>query len=204
MISRRGFTLIEVLVGLTVASLALLSGMAALGFIDERARHAEAALAHAIGGATQRALITDWLAGARARAVTGEQFEGMLEDFGQSTSSLLLLPTVAQTPLQGATTVVGLYIDTDAETPERGLVAEMTGVRLGEEPRRMELVPEAGRLVIRYLTASDGTGEWSWVDEWASQQAMPRMVELSLEPAAGATLPPLLQYPIRVATSVQR
>lgn len=203
MSARAGFTLIEVLVGLTVASLALLAGMSTLGFIDERARHAEAHLAEAIGGATQRALITDWLTGARGRAVTGEQFEGFLEEIASGTSSLLLLPTVAATPLEGTTTVIGLYIDMDEETPERGLVAEMTGVTLGMEPRRMELVPEAGRLIVRYMTQFD-TGENGWMEEWPSSSTLPRMIELTLEPAPGAVLPPLLRYPIRVATTAPR
>ena len=200
---RGGFTLVEVLVGLTVASLALLAGMSTLGFVDERARHAEAALTVATGAANQRALLTDWLTGARARAVTGETFEGFLEEIDGVESSLLLLPTVAATPLEGATTVVGLYIDVNDETPERGLVAEMTGVTLGMEPRRMELVPEAGVLRIRYLMLFD-TGDWNWIDEWQGQQSMPRMIELSLEPARGETLPPLLTYPIRVALTGQR
>ncbi|HUG26106.1 type II secretion system protein, partial [Piscinibacter sp.] len=114
--ARGGFTLVELIVGLTVASLALLAGMATLGFVSDRAAHAEDATRAAIGGAAQRALLVDWLSGARFRAPSGEQFEGMEEDINGETTDLLLLPTTARTPLGGSTTVIGLYIDTDPDT----------------------------------------------------------------------------------------
>jgi prepilin-type N-terminal cleavage/methylation domain-containing protein len=193
---RAGFTLVEVLVGLAVGSLALLAGMSALGFISERSRAAEEAALIAIGGATQRALLVDWLGGARYRAATGEQFEGLQQEEDGELRDMILFPTTARTPLAGTSTVIGLYIDTDPDTPERGLVAEMTGMTFGLEPRRMQLVPEAAVLRLRYLPG-DGSGVWE--DTWVSRNALPRVIELSLEPAAGDSLPLLLRYPIRVA-----
>ena len=193
--ARAGFTLVELLVGLTVASLALLAGMATIGFVSDRAAHAEDATRVAIGGASQRALLVEWLGGARFRAPLGEQFEGMEEDLDGEPTDQLLFPTTARTPLGGSTTVIGLYIDTDPETPERGLVAEMTGMIAGPEVTRMELVPQAGRLRIRYLPAP---GAAEWLETWQTG-GLPRGIELTLEPARGDTLPPLLRYPIRVA-----
>ena len=193
---RAGFTLVELLVGLTVASLALLAGMATIGFVSDRSTHAEEAARVAIGGATQRALIVDWLNGAQFRAnATGEQFEGMEEDLDGEPTDLLLVPTTARTPMQGSTTVVGLYIDTDPETPEYGLVAEMTGMVAGPEVQRMQLVPQAGRLRIRYLGTA---GDEEWLETWQTNR-LPRGIELSLDPVKGDTLPTLLRYPIRVA-----
>lgn len=197
---RCGFTLIEVLVGLAVASLAMLAGMSALGFVSDRSGHAEAATVSAVGGATQRALLVEWLSGARFRAPTGEQFEGMDDDLDGDRSSMLLFPTTARTPVAGGSSVVGLYIDDDAGTPERGLVAEMTGVTFGVEPTRMELVPEAGLMRIRYLP-HDAGAVWdsTWVDA-----GLPRAVEITLFPARGDSLPLLLRYPIRVAMGAIR
>jgi prepilin-type N-terminal cleavage/methylation domain-containing protein len=197
---RGGFTLLEVLVGLSVASLVLLAGMAALGTVNENAGRAETAAIDAVAGASQRALLVDWLSAARYRAPTGEQFEGMQQDLDGQLQDLLFFPTTARTPLDGPYTVVGLYIDVDPETPERGLVAEMTGNRIGEEPRRFEIVPEAASMRIRYLTSSaDGFPEW--VSLWQSRQGLPRAIELTLEPAAGDSLPRLLRLPIRAATA---
>jgi prepilin-type N-terminal cleavage/methylation domain-containing protein len=74
-VDRDGFTLIEVLVGMVVAALALSAGFAALAFVKERADQAEAAMVPAVAGAGTRALLTEWLAGARLRAPgRGERF----------------------------------------------------------------------------------------------------------------------------------
>ena len=53
------------------------------------------------------------------------------------------------------TTVVRLFIDEDTSTPEQGLVADLTEL-IADEPRMVELVPEAGSLDIRYLLAIGG------------------------------------------------
>jgi prepilin-type N-terminal cleavage/methylation domain-containing protein len=193
--ARSGFTLVEVIVGLTVASLALLAGMGALGFVADRSRHAEDAMLVTVGGATQRALLVDWLTGARYRAPTGEQFEGLPDDRGGELMDVLMFPTTARTPIDAPMSVVILFVDVDPATPERGLVAELTGI-VTAEPRRLELVPQAARMRIRYLP--DGAGA-QWETSWVSRTALPRLVELSLEPAAGDSLPLLLRYPIRVS-----
>jgi prepilin-type N-terminal cleavage/methylation domain-containing protein len=195
--ARGGFTLLEVLVGLTVASIAITAGVLALGAVQDRTEHAEAASVAAISGATQRALLVEWLAGARTRATTGERFEGMQNDEGGRLVHRLVLPTTARTPLGVTSSVVGLYIDTDPETPERGLVAELSGAVFGGEIRRMELVPEAGVLYVRYLTDVDGLPVWD--DTWSGRNRLPRLIEITLEAARGESLPPLLQFPIRVA-----
>jgi prepilin-type N-terminal cleavage/methylation domain-containing protein len=195
--SRAGFTLIEVLVGLTVSALALAAGFGALAFVHDRGIEAETSARVAVAGATQRALLMDWLMSARYRAPAGEQFNG--EDLDESGVSRdrIFFPTTAPTPLEGGFTVVGLYIDTDEETPERGLVAEMTGVVLGAEERRMELVPQADAMEIRYLP--NIAGEIEWGDGWTGRNELPRGIEIILSAAAGDTLPSLLRLPIRVA-----
>jgi prepilin-type N-terminal cleavage/methylation domain-containing protein len=194
---RPGFTLVEVLVGLTVASLALLAGMTALGSVRDSSERADEAARVAVGGATQRGLLVTWLTGARMRAPTGEMFEGMQEDAGGHMVDVLLFPTTARTPLDGTFTVVGLYIDNDPDTPERGLVAEMTGMTFGEEARRMELVPEAGGLIIRYR--GEGSFSDEWEETWSARNRLPRLIEITLLPAPGDSLPLLLRHPIRVA-----
>jgi hypothetical protein len=139
----------------------------------------------------------EWLSGARARAVTGERFEGMQADEGGRLVDQLLFPTSARTPLNASSTVVGLYLDDDPDTPERGLVAEMTGTSFGEAPRRMELVPEAGHMEIRYLNLVQGIPVWE--ETWEGRNQLPRLVEITLYAAPGEVLPPLLQFPIRAA-----
>jgi hypothetical protein len=128
--------------------------------------------------------------------VTSEPFDGQEDQKSGVPRDALLIPTTARTPLEGFTTVMGLYIDDDPETPEQGLVAEMTGVQLGAEPRRMELVHQADGMNIRYLP---DVPKAEWVDGWQEQNELPRAVEITLTAARGDTLPALLRLPIRVA-----
>jgi prepilin-type N-terminal cleavage/methylation domain-containing protein len=195
--ARGGFTLVELIVALVVAAIALTAGMLALGTVHDRSVHAEELSLGVASGATQRAMLVDWLASAAIRAVTGEQFEGMQADQGGRIVDQLMFPTTARTPLHVASTVIGLYIDLDPDTPERGLVAEMTGMNFREEVRRMELVPEAGGMEIRYLGLTQGVPVWE--ETWEARNRLPRLVEITLHPAPGEVLPPLLQLPIRAA-----
>jgi len=199
----RGFTLMEVLVGLTVAALALTAGFATLGFLSDSDEPVDRASALALRGATTRNLLVEWLSEARFQAGRrGETFQGYeSEDFGVQTDSIIF-PTSASTPLGVGTTVVRLYIDLDRNTAERGLVAALTEL-ITDEPRVVELVPEAGSLQIRYLLPIEGTvGEWVETG-WISNR-LPQAIELLLGPAPGDTLPPLLRYPIQVPLETQR
>jgi prepilin-type N-terminal cleavage/methylation domain-containing protein len=192
-----GFTLVEVVIGLTVASIALTIGAVALGAVHDRSEHADEVTRAAVSGATQRALLVEWLSGAHMHAATGERFEGMQTDQAGHIVEQLMFPTTARTPLGMTSSVVALYIDDDPATPERGLVAELTGMPAGMEVRRMELVPEAGGMHVRYLSNAGGISIWT--DMWSGQNRLPRLVEITVVAAPGETLPLLLQYPLRVA-----
>jgi prepilin-type N-terminal cleavage/methylation domain-containing protein len=200
--SRRGFTLMEVLVGLTVAALALTAGFATLGFLTESDEPVDVASALALRGATTRNLLTEWLAEARYRVGRrGETFQGLEGEVYGTPADELIFPTTASTPLGVGTAVVHLYVDDDNDTPERGLVAALTELPT-DEPRVVELVPEAGSMEIRYLLPVEGTtGEW--VDGWISNR-LPRAIRVVLGPTRRDTLPPLLRYPLLVPLEATR
>ena len=198
----RGFTLMEVLIGLTVAALALTAGFATLGFLSDSDEPVDIASALALRGATTRNLLTEWLGEARYQVGRrGESFQGLDGEVYGTPTDELLFPTTASTPLGVGTTVVHLYIDVDRDTPEMGLVAALTELAT-DEPRVVELVPEAGSLELRFLLTIEGTtGEW--VDGWISNR-LPGAIELTLGPTATDTLPPLLRYPLLVALEAVR
>jgi prepilin-type N-terminal cleavage/methylation domain-containing protein len=198
---RRGFTLIEVLVGLTIAAFTLTAGFAALGFVRDRANAAEIANVTALHGATTRQLLTDWLWGARLRSSTQSwPIQGVdLEEQGVP-SDELLFPTTARTPLHVRQTLVRLFIDRDDETPEVGLVAELQE-RQQDEPRRVQLVAQAGSLNLRFLP---DLPDASWIDFWMGQTDLPRAIELVLAPLPGDSLPALLRYPLLVPLGTLR
>jgi prepilin-type N-terminal cleavage/methylation domain-containing protein len=199
---KRGFTLMEVLIGLTVAALALTAGFATLGFLSDSDEPVDVASALALRGATTRNLLTEWLAEARYRVGRrGETFQGLDGEVYGIPADELIFPTTASTPLGVGTSVVHLYIDGDRDTPERGLVAAVTELAT-DEPRVVELVPEAGSLELRYLLPVEGTtGEW--VDGWISNR-LPGAIEMILRSTGSDTLPPLLQYPLLVALEATR
>lgn len=199
---RPGFTLVEVLVGLTVAALALGAAFSTLTFVGDRSRDAEIAATTALEGAVARELLVDWLSGARFRASNrAGEFQGLDADENGLENDELILPTTALTPLHASTTIVRLFIDEDEETPERGLVAELTE-RAQDEPMRVELVPGAVRLDLAFLPDVPDAEEW--LPGWISQGGLPRAIELSLSAAPGDSLPPLLRLPIRVALGTVR
>jgi prepilin-type N-terminal cleavage/methylation domain-containing protein len=200
--TRGGFTLVEVLVGLTVAGLALTAGFTALAFVNDRSAEAERASVEALEGSAPREMLADWLAGARLQASNrAGVFDGIDgEDQGKD-SDELTFPTTARTPLGVRNAVVRLFIDEDDETPERGLVAEMRE-RLQDDVRRVELVPQAATLQIRYLPNTPDAVEW--LDNWQGQGELPRAIVLTLTPVSGDSLPLMLRLPLRVTLGTRQ
>ena len=203
MTARRGFTLMEVLVGLIVSALALSAGFATLAFLADREEPVDTVSAVALRGATTRSLLIGWLSEARLQAYRrGPVFQGYDAEERGTASDELNFPTRARTPLGVGITMVRLFIDRDEQTPQRGLVAELTE-RVSDEPRFVEIIPEAGALEISYLMPIEGsTGEW--MPTWVDNRRLPKAIRLTLTAAAPDTLPSLLRYPILVALETTR
>jgi len=196
---RSGFTLVEVLIGLTVAALALTAAFASLSFVSERSREAEVSTVQALEGATARAMLVEWLSGTRLQAPgRAGRFQGIEAEERGEPSDTIVFPTTARTPLHVRNSVVRLYIDRNDTTPEIGLVADLWE-RAQDVPRRVELVPQAGELQIRYLPPVAEATEW--LEGW-SQNNLPRAVELILVARRGDSLPSLLRLPLRVPLGI--
>jgi len=199
-VARPGFTLVEVLIGLLVASIALAAGFGALAAVGDNAGRADEATAELLDGAAKRAMLIDLIEGVRLRH-GGERFQGLSAELLGLPSDEMLLPTTGNTGLPVSPVIARLYVDTDPATPEEGLVAEVIA-RVGDEPVYLPLVPEAGRMTASYGVIGP-TGQWSWNPEWTVNR-LPDAIQLVLEPAPGRTLQPLLEYPIRVRLEAVR
>jgi hypothetical protein len=92
-------------------------------------------------------------------------------------------------------TLVRLYVDRDAATPEQGLTAVFAEWR-GSAIRRVELDRSIAGLDARYL--SHLMGKSVWLPSWVSSTVLPAGVELRFLPPPGDTLAPLLQLPLVV------
>jgi prepilin-type N-terminal cleavage/methylation domain-containing protein len=194
--STAGFTLIEVVVGLAVSGIVILTGFTALAAVQARAAHAVEATAAALEGANARATLVDWLSAAALQSSdVGASFQGLdAEEHGLAADEILF-PTRASTPRRSRVTGVRLYLDSDPTTAERGLVAELVGM-LGEVPQRVELAPAAIGIEIRYLP--DTGFQVEWAESWFGPNQLPRAVEITLYDNPFEPLPALLRLPIRV------
>jgi type II secretory pathway pseudopilin PulG len=190
-------TLLELVVGLAVTGLALAAGYAAFASVIDHRQRAEAATAAIARESAVRQTLASWLAGARLTVEeSGPVFQGVDGVHGSHADAELTLMTTAPTPLGVGNTVVRLFIDRDEETPERGLVAELSEWR-GAARERVEIEPLAAGLEIRYLSGIHA--ERQWLASWVSSSVLPAGIEVRLQAAHPDTLPGLLALPVLVS-----
>lgn len=195
--NRRGVTLIELVVGLTIAAAVLTAAYAALATaLDRREAAVEAVNADLVAVAVRQSLRA-WLESARVPGESSTPLfsgaDGIHEDLADDHLSFV---TSGSTPLGAGMTSVVLYVDRDPETAEQGLVASFSEW-LGTRRSRLELVPDAVALEVRYR--SDLLSGRPWHPSWISSTLMPAGVELHVIGEGDEALHPALQYPIRVA-----
>lgn len=194
--TRRGLTLLELVVALALTGAAIAAGAGALGTLMDR-QEAAAQRAHddetlaAVRGALMR-----WIAGARVApdhpALSFRGVDGVADAGADDALSFL---TTAETPLGAGETLVELSIDRDSETPEQGLVARLSDPS-SQHTIRMQLVPNAVELDLRYFTRTFASGRW--FPGWISTTALPSAVELRLAAAPDDSLAAILRLPMVV------
>lgn len=194
--TRRGMTLLELIVGLTITGLVLTAGFASVAAIGDRRGQVEATMDAIAHEANARAEIIAWVAGASLIADEGgPQFRGLDGVRGSTPDDQLMFLSTSRTPLGLGSVVVRLYIDRDEATPERGLTAAFT-----EWPdtaiTRVEIERRVQGLDIRYLSRIQF--RQGWLPSWISSTILPAGVELRFSPMTGDSLPHLLQLPILV------
>lgn len=194
-----GFTLLELVVGLTITGMIVTAGYSALATVMDRRAEAERILDAAIQAANERRAVRSWLAGARLTiqeggpAFTG--LDGVHEHLPDDALSFL---TGAETPLPGGDAVVRLAVDRNPETPATGLIAEFTEWR-GSGKRTVEVDRRVTGLAIRYFSIP--LGERGWLPSWISRTLLPSAIEVTL---VGDSLPPLLRLPMLVPVGTSR
>lgn len=191
-------TLVELMVGLAVAGMALAAGVAAVRSVaDYRVRAAQVTARVEHEAAVRRRLV-EWLAGARlSPGEGGPEFRGISGvRAGGGDDELTFVTRTEAAPVQGFAQV-RLYVDRDPATPQRGLVAAVTEWRGTGPEQRLELVPAATGLRARYLSAL--SAQPVWLASWISSSILPRAVELRVEAPAADSVPPLLRVPVLVS-----
>ena len=194
--NRRGLTLIELVVALTITGLTMAAGYGALGSVIDHRHQVEQVAAAVQGAAAERDMLVSWLAGAHLTVEEGgPSFRGLDGTSGDSADDELTVLTTAPTPLGTGETIVRLYVDRDERTPERGLTATFTEWR-GVASQRSELDRRVTGLHIRYRSSLLSGA--AWLPSWISSSVLPAGAEVTLSGDGPDSLPALLRLPIVV------
>lgn len=200
MSARRGITVLELLIGLTLVALVASIGTATLSLFSQEEHYRRAANDDRVRELAIRRTIVAWLEGAHAGpgASIGAAAGFQLTDATQHgrPSDVLVFTTAAPTALGTGETTVALYVDTDDRTPETGLTVALTSWP-GGPSTRLQLDSAVVGLSVRCLTSL--LGGRRWVPSWMSTSVLPRGVELQLRGARQGALSPVLEMPIVVA-----
>jgi hypothetical protein len=199
--TRRGVTVLELLFGLTAVALVASIGTATFSLLaKERLSHRDSTDA-VRRETTVRRTIVDWLEEAHASIGTDAgPAPGVFQlidatDHGRD-ADVLVFTTTAPTPLATGETIVRLYVDVDAATPERGLTAELTSWP-GGPAARLQLDSTVVAMNVRLLTLL--LSGQRWVPSWMSTAVLPRGIEIRLRGKGRETISPFLRMPIVVA-----
>ncbi len=204
--SRRasGFILLELLVALVVAGVAVAIGYTALASVTDAAARSRAASEPIFAAAAARSTLGLWLGSATLMDGT-EPFRGVHRLEGPIRSDELSLAVSSGGSLRLGPRRLRLWVDTDPTTTARGLMGELAPIgadRLSSTDT-LRIAPTAAGLAARYLVRVDGRERW--VDAWVSETQLPRAIELTILELAQARLarasvagglPPLLTIPI--------
>ena len=196
MISRRpapaGFTLVELIVSLTITGAVLSAGLAGFSAILDR-RDASASILDEVNrSAGERELLCSWIEAARVPHQGEPAFVGLDAVYGKLPDDGLTFLTAAAADLDGGATVVRLGVDRDERTAERGLVAHLTSWPAGVG-RTLEIDPRVSGLELRYYSVP--LGDRGWLPSWVSSTILPSGAEIRF---LGDSLPPLLRLPLLV------
>jgi prepilin-type N-terminal cleavage/methylation domain-containing protein len=182
--ARRGMTLLELTVAMTVTGAALGVGYAAFAMLADR-RMAAASNASEVARATAvRRSLQGWLASARLtieedevvfRAVDGV-WRGANGDLADDDLTFF---TSASTPLGDGGTIVRLHVERGDTVPssERGLVAELQNLR---DARRIRFVLDTTVTIFDVAVLSSVLGDRAWQTSWVSSTILPAGVRVTL------------------------
>jgi prepilin-type N-terminal cleavage/methylation domain-containing protein len=207
-----GFTLVELLVALVVAGVAVAIGYAGLAQLSDAAARSQASSRSVISSAGVRSELRRWLSSATLMDGT-QTFRGVHRTNGPIRADELTTAVSTGGSLRRGPHRFRLWLDVDPLTTQEGAVVELMPIGDGgpRPPDTLELSPSARGLALRYLVTVDGRERW--VDEWTSQSQLPHAVELRLLEVEAATLgaaddrqrlPPLLAMPVTLPIGLER
>ncbi len=196
--ARHGFTLLELVIALTISGVAISAGYGAFAFLIDRRGDTERATRETMRSWGTRETLTEWLAGARLDPQGGvaSEFKGLHGTRANLADDELTFLTTASTPLGDGESLVHLYIARDAGGASRGLAADL---ELWRGTRRTTVLLDSTIAALEIAYRSSVFTAPAWSSSWVSSTVLPSGVRLSMIAAKSDSLSPLLRLPIVVA-----
>jgi prepilin-type N-terminal cleavage/methylation domain-containing protein len=210
--SRRGMTLMELVIALAITGMMATAGAAAFGSIIDQRRAMLAATTDTERAAALRATLHAWLTASTILVQQGGLPNGgrgggagtslrTVSPAGTSTVQSVIaatasgdelnFTTTADNPAQSSQATMRLFIDGDDKTAETGLTLEYKASTQSPLQRR-ELDAGIAGMTVEYLDQRTGR----WYDASQASTITPRALRLTLQPAAGYPAPGLLSLPM--------
>jgi prepilin-type N-terminal cleavage/methylation domain-containing protein len=196
--ARRGFTLLELVIALSISAIAITAGYGAFAFLVDQRGITERATRETMRSWGTRETLTDWLAGARLdpQGALATEFKGLHGTRGNRSDDELTFLTTAPTALGDGESIVHLYIARDAAGASRGLAADL---ELLHGTRRKTVLLDSTVASIELSYRSSVFSAPVWTSSWVSNTVLPSGVRLTMLAAKGDSLSPLLRAPLVVA-----
>jgi hypothetical protein len=186
-------TLIELMIGLVITSLAVAAGYAAFASIVDHQQRVHGTSDEVTRTAAVRRTLTNWLENAQLQISSGDvPSNGMTRDLNSSQEELRFI-TTAPTPLYTDSTIVDLYVNTNAADPRRGLVALLTRSQ-STDSMLVQLDSTVTAMSVLYLTGE--TAGRQWLDAASLGNTTPVAVRLALLSTEDPSTHSLLWIPI--------
>jgi prepilin-type N-terminal cleavage/methylation domain-containing protein len=191
---RRGFTLLELVVALTITGVAVSAGYAVLAMLADRRDRITGEAESLARAAAVRGSLLEWLGSARVDQMRlGASFQGIDRERDGVPDDELTFLTAASTPLGAARTLVRITVARDSADQPTGLFADFRDWD-GTRTQRLLLDSTVAAMDLRFNTRLIA-GEPA-PSSWSSGSLLPASVELLLTARDGRVLPPLLTLPL--------
>lgn len=220
MTRRRGMTLLELIIALTILALMVTGGAAAFAMVIDRQETLRNASADVERAAALRETLRQWILqgavqvprgglpqGSRAggggrplasvvpgMGTSGASQAGVTAAVSTGTANEFTVVTSAPNPLMAPNVRIRVFVDADDDTPEQGLTIEYQAATPQSPLLRRELDSTVGDMTVEYYDPR--TGLWATTADASPAQAI--AIRVTMLPADGTTLPRILMLPLTI------
>jgi prepilin-type N-terminal cleavage/methylation domain-containing protein len=199
--ARRGMTLIELTVALSITGLAIGVGYSGFAMLTDRRMEAASRAAETARASAVRRAVQTWLTAARLTIEEDEVLFRAVDGVwrsaaGEVADDDLTFFTSASTPLGDGGTIIRLHVERSDSIAagQRGLVADLWSP---DGTRRLSIVLDTLVATLDVSVLSSVLGDAAWQTSWVSSTILPAGVRVRLGDAQErAALTPLLATPI--------